>query len=67
MTMVLFPDGIPIHSFEHRLRSRYSETDKMGYVYYGRYLENFEQARTEMIRIMGVHYITMEKDGLCCL
>jgi acyl-CoA thioester hydrolase len=62
--MVQFPDGLPILSFEHRLRSRYSETDKMGYVYYGRYLEYFEEARTEMIRSMGVRYSTMEKDGI---
>ena len=62
--MVQFPDGVPILSFEHRLRSRYSETDKMGYVYYGRYLEYFEEARTEMIRSMGVRYSTMEKDGI---
>tara|TARA_B100000963_G_scaffold351318_1_gene362746 strand:- start:895 stop:1317 length:423 start_codon:yes stop_codon:yes gene_type:complete len=62
--MVQFPEGIPIHSFEYRLRSRYSETDKMGYVYYGRYLEYFEEARTEMIRSLGVSYGSMENDGI---
>ena len=62
--MVQFPDASPIHSFEHRLRSRYSETDKMGYVYYGRYLEYFEEARTEMIRSLGMSYGAMEDEGI---
>lgn len=62
--MVQFPEEYPIHTYEHRLRSRYSETDKMGYVYYGRYLEYFEEARTEMIRAMGVSYRRMEDEGI---
>jgi len=62
--MVQFPDASPIHSFEYRLRSRYSETDKMGYVYYGRYLEYFEEARTEMIRSLGISYDAMEDEGI---
>jgi acyl-CoA thioester hydrolase len=62
--MVQFPSETPIHSYQHRLRSRYSETDKMGYVYYGRYLEYFEEARTEMIRAMGVSYSRMEEEGI---
>jgi acyl-CoA thioester hydrolase len=62
--MVQFPEEHPIHTYEHRLRSRSSETDKMGYVYYGRYLEYFEEARTEMIRAMGVSYRRMEDEGI---
>ena len=62
--MVQFPDASSIHSFEYRLRSRYSETDKMGYVYYGRYLEYFEEARTEMIRSLGISYDAMEDEGI---
>lgn len=46
------------------LRSRYGETDKMGYVYYGRYLEYFEVARTEMIRSYGLSYRKMEDEGV---
>jgi acyl-CoA thioester hydrolase len=46
------------------LRSRYGETDKMGYVYYARYLEYFEVARTEMIRNLGFPYAEMEKKGI---
>ena len=60
----MIPDKTPILHFEHTLRSRYSETDKMGYVYYGRYLEYFEVARTEMIRSIGVPYSTLEDQGV---
>ncbi len=46
------------------VRVRYAETDKMGFVYYGRYLEWFEVGRTEMLRAMGLPYSTIESDGL---
>lgn len=36
----------------------------MGYVYYGRYLEYFEVARTEMIRSYGLSYREMEESGV---
>lgn len=36
----------------------------MGYVYYGRYLEYFEVARTEMIRTHGLSYREMEDSGV---
>lgn len=58
------PDKKPILRYTHRLRSRYGETDKMGYVYYGRYLEYFEEARTEMIRSFGVSYRDLENQGI---
>tara|TARA_R110002096_G_scaffold425644_1_gene634436 strand:+ start:9550 stop:9987 length:438 start_codon:yes stop_codon:yes gene_type:complete len=62
--MVQFPDTKPIIEFTHKLRSRYGETDKMGYVYYGRYLEYFEVARTEMIRSLGLSYRELEDKGV---
>lgn len=62
--MVTFPDNSPIHSYTHTLRSRYGETDKMGYVYYGRYPEFFEVARTEMLRSLNFSYRKMEDDGV---
>lgn len=62
--MVNFPDNPPLHSYTHRLRSRYGETDQMGYVYYGRYPEFFEVARTEMLRSMNLSYRKMEEDGV---
>jgi acyl-CoA thioester hydrolase len=36
----------------------------MGYVYYGRYLEYFEVARTEMIRSFGLSYRELEDEGV---
>ncbi|MDX1671790.1 MAG: thioesterase family protein [Balneolaceae bacterium] len=60
----MFPDKQPLHTYTHQLRSRYGETDKMGYVYYGRYLEYFEVARTEMIRHLGLPYTELEKRGI---
>lgn len=62
--MIRFPDQQPILTYEHRLRSRYGETDRMGYVYYGRYLDYFEEARTEMIRDLGFPYKKMEEEGI---
>jgi len=60
----VFPDKDPIYAYTHQLRSRYGETDKMGYVYYGRYLEYFEEARTEMIRSLGFPYTRLEENGI---
>ena len=59
-----FPDSNPITQYDYTLRSRYGETDKMGYVYHGKYLEYFEVARTEMIRSYGISYRKMEDDGI---
>lgn len=62
--MVKFPDTEPVFTYTHTLRSRYGETDQMGYVYYGRYPEFFEVARTEMLRSVGLSYSKMEADGI---
>ncbi|MCH8568834.1 MAG: acyl-CoA thioesterase [Balneolales bacterium] len=53
----------PLYQFSLQLRSRYSETDQMGYVYHGRFLEYFEQTRTEMIRSVGIPYKVLEDAG----
>jgi acyl-CoA thioester hydrolase len=58
------PDTPPLITYDALIRSRYSETDQMGYVYYGRYFEFFEQARTEMLRSMGLPYSKMEAEGV---
>lgn len=60
----MFPEKNPIYTYTHQLRSRYGETDQMGYVYYGRYLEYFEEARTEMIRSLGFPYTRLEENGV---
>jgi acyl-CoA thioester hydrolase len=46
------------------LRVRYSETDQMGVVYHGNYINWFEVGRTEMLRELGQDYRTAEKKGL---
>ncbi|MBK7855452.1 MAG: acyl-CoA thioesterase [Bacteroidetes bacterium] len=51
-------------SFNYKLRVRYAETDRMGYVYYGNYATYFEVCRVEAIRSMGISYKQMEDDGI---
>ena len=47
-----------------QVRIRYSETDQMGYVYYGNYARFYEIGRTEMMRSLGIHYKAMEDQGI---
>ncbi|MDX5345916.1 MAG: acyl-CoA thioesterase [Hymenobacteraceae bacterium] len=49
---------------EVQIRVRYSETDQMGYVYYGNYGAYYEVARTEVFRNLGINYKEMEKSGV---
>ena len=49
--------------FASLLRVRYADTDKMGIVYYGKYFEYFEVARTEMLRAYGLPYSEIEAAG----
>ena len=44
-------------------RVRYTEIDQMKFMYYGRYLEYFEMARTDMLRHIGLPYTEIEKNG----
>jgi len=50
--------------FENKIRIRYAETDKMGYVYYGNYAAFYEVARTEMLRSTGISYKELEEMGV---
>ena len=45
---------------ETKIRVRYSETDKMGYLYYGNYAAYLEVARVEALRDLGIVYKDME-------
>ncbi len=45
------------------IRVRYADTDKMQFVYNGKYLEYFEVGRTELLRQSGVSYSEIEKAG----
>lgn len=50
--------------FLHPLRVRYQETDQMGVVYHGNYLNWFEIGRTEWVRRAGIAYRDFEARGL---
>jgi acyl-CoA thioester hydrolase len=49
---------------ETKVRVRYAETDKMGYVYYGNYAVYFEVGRVEALRQLGMSYREMEEKGI---
>lgn len=46
-----------------QLRVRYADTDKMQFVYNGKYLEYFEVGRTELLRSIDLPYSEVEKSG----
>jgi acyl-CoA thioester hydrolase len=51
-------------SSELKIRVRYSETDKMGYLHHANYLNYFEVGRTDFLRNKGLTYKEMEEDGI---
>ena len=53
-----------MYKSEVKIRVRYSETDQMGYVYYGNYAGYFEVARVETLRNLGFTYKKIEEDGI---
>ena len=48
---------------EVSIRVRYAETDRMGLLHHANYLIYFEQARTELLRSLGLTYREMEDQG----
>ena len=46
----------------HKIRVRYSETDQMGFVYYGNYATYYEVGRVEAMRQVGIEYAKLEKE-----
>ena len=52
-----------MYSFKNNIRVRYSETDKMGFVYYGIYAQYYEVGRVELLRSLGVVYKDLEERG----
>lgn len=46
------------------LRVRYSETDQMGFVYYGNYAQYLEIGRVAAMKKIGVSYREMEEKGI---
>jgi len=53
-----------MYSTEIKIRVRYGETDRMGYVYYGNYAEYFEVGRVEALRSLGLSYKEIEDKGI---
>ena len=51
-------------SIKTTFRVRYSEADRMGYMYYGNYAAWFEVGRVELLRSLGMSYRKMEDDGV---
>jgi len=53
-------------SFSHQiyLRIRYSETDQMGFCYYGNYPVFLELGRVEALRSLGISYRELEDQGI---
>tara|TARA_B110000503_G_scaffold138807_1_gene225723 strand:+ start:1537 stop:1938 length:402 start_codon:yes stop_codon:yes gene_type:complete len=45
------------------LRVRYSETDQMGFVYYGNYPQYLEIGRVDALKTVGISYRSMEESG----
>jgi acyl-CoA thioester hydrolase len=48
---------------ETTIRVRYAETDRMGLLHHANYLVYFEQARTELLRSLGLTYRDLEDQG----
>lgn len=46
-----------------RVRVRYAETDKMGFVYYANYFVWFEVGRGDLLRSLGWSYRDIEAEG----
>jgi acyl-CoA thioester hydrolase len=50
------------HSIQ--IRPRFNEVDSMGYVYHANYITYFHQARTELLRTLGLHDKRLEEHGV---
>lgn len=51
-------------SIETKIRVRYGETDRMGYLHHSVYPLYFEEGRTELLRSLGMDYKQMEDNGI---
>ena len=49
--------------YDHPITVYYKDIDQMGIVYYSRYFEYFEEARTEMLSSIGLDYSNIEENG----
>ena len=50
--------------YDHPIKIYYKDVDQMGIVYYSRYYEYFEEARTELLASIGLNVMEVEKRGI---
>jgi len=50
--------------YNHPVKVYYKDIDQMGIVYYARYFEFFEEARTELLNSIGLDVTTIENNGI---
>jgi len=62
-SLIIYSHLRSIFMYNHttQIRVRYSETDRMNYVYYGNYAQYFEVARVEALRNLGISYKELEE------
>lgn len=53
-----------ITEHEIQFRVRYCETDAMGYLHHGNFVNYYEMGRTELLRAQGGNYREIEESGL---
>jgi acyl-CoA thioester hydrolase len=49
--------------YDAKIRVRYGETDKMGFLYHAHYLDYYDVARTETLRSVGLSNLELEQAG----
>ncbi len=49
--------------YELKFKTRYAETDQMGYIHHSIYAQYYEMGRIELMNKIGISYKQMEKDG----
>jgi acyl-CoA thioester hydrolase len=50
--------------YDHPVKVYYKDIDQMGIVYYSRYFEFFEEARTELLNSIGLDVTAIEENGI---
>ncbi len=50
--------------YDIQFKTRYAETDQMGYIHHSIYAQYFEMGRIEFMNHIGISYKNMEKNGI---
>jgi len=50
--------------YELKFKTRYAETDQMGYIHHSVYAQYFEMGRLEFMNSIGISYKKMEQEGI---